>query len=182
LSKKNKPLPRPPKTPFGRSRVEPEDQGQELIADKMAEAAALGKLKEFMTEELPDSEHARKLAGMMMGMTGMMPQAGPSAKENKEAPAGETSVPDDVRNAVQGGDVQGLMALLRKEHQKRSPDALQEQTVPEEAPAAKAMSMIDKELIDVLIAIAKDNNVTLDWIILRAIKVYVEEHRKTGKL
>ena len=182
MSKKNKPLPRSPKTPFGRSRVEPEDQGQELIADKMAEAAALGKLDAFISEELPDSEHARKLAGMMMGMTGMISQAGLTAKENKEAPAGETSVPEDVRNAVQGGDVQGLMALLRKEHQKRSPDAVQEQKAPEQPPAAKAMPMIDKELIDALIAIAKDNNVTLDWTILRAIKVYVEEYRKTGKL
>ena len=30
--------------------------------------------------------------------------------------------------------------------------------------------------------IATDNSVTLDWIMLRAIKVYVQEYRKTGKL
>ena len=33
-----------------------------------------------------------------------------------------------------------------------------------------------------LIGIAGDNDVTLDWIMLRAIKVYVEEYRRTGKL
>jgi hypothetical protein len=42
--------------------------------------------------------------------------------------------------------------------------------------------MIDKELIDALVRIAADNSVTLDWIIFRAVKVYVEEYRKTGKL
>jgi len=184
LNKKNRPLPQPTKTPFGKRRGEIEDQGQELMADKMAEAAALGKLDEFISKELPDSEHARKLAEMMMGMTGMTIQAGTSpADQNREASAGETPVPEDVKKAVHEGNVQGLMGLLRKEHQKRSPgDSMQEQSVPEQAPATQGIPSIDKELIDALIAITKDNSVSLDWIILRAIKVYVEEYRKTGKL
>jgi len=33
-----------------------------------------------------------------------------------------------------------------------------------------------------MIQIAKDNSVTMDWIILRAIKVYVQEYLKNGKL
>jgi hypothetical protein len=37
-------------------------------------------------------------------------------------------------------------------------------------------------LIDALIQIARDNSVTVDWLILRAIKVYVHEYQKTGKL
>jgi len=89
LSKKNKPLPRPPKTPFGRRRAEP-DGGQDLLADKMAEAAALGKLDEFISHELPNSEHARKLAEMMMGMTGMMPGTGtpsPPPMTNEQTPS-----------------------------------------------------------------------------------------------
>ena len=42
--------------------------------------------------------------------------------------------------------------------------------------------MIDKELIDAMIEIAKKNSVTMDWMIFRAIKVYAEVYRKTGKL
>jgi len=91
-------------------------------------------------------------------------------------------VPEEVRAAIQSGDIQGLMGLLRKEHQKRAPDAMQEQAVPEQAPIAQGMPTIDKELIDELIAIAKDNSVTLDWIILRAIRIYVQEYQKSGKL
>ena len=44
------------------------------------------------------------------------------------------------------------------------------------------MPAIDKELIEALVQIANDNSVTLDWIILRAIKVYVQEYQRTGKL
>jgi hypothetical protein len=44
------------------------------------------------------------------------------------------------------------------------------------------MPAIEKELVDAMIKIAKDNSVSADWIILRAIKVYVEEYRRTGKL
>jgi hypothetical protein len=78
------------------------------------------------------------------------------------------------------------MAALRREHQKRSPDA---EPLPTEAPASPSipssstnMPMIDKDLIDAMIQIAQDNNVTLDWMILRAIKVYVQDYQKTGKL
>jgi hypothetical protein len=59
------------------------------------------------------------------------------------------------------------------------------ETKSEEKPAAAPpddQPTIDKELIDALIQIAKDNSVNMDWIILRAIKVYVEEYQKTGKL
>jgi hypothetical protein len=74
------------------------------------------------------------------------------------------------------------MDLLRREHQKRMPGA--EAGPVEEAPAAHPADQpaIDKDIIDALIRIASDNSVTLDWIILRAIRVYVEEYRKTGKL
>lgn len=41
---------------------------------------------------------------------------------------------------------------------------------------------IDKEIIDQLIRIAADNNLTLDWLTLRALKLYVEEYLKTGRL
>jgi hypothetical protein len=193
MADQEKPLPKPPKQAFGFQKPAQDQVGQELLADRMAAAAAVGKLEEFLKENMPDSEHAQALAKMMMGMTGMMPTGGmtapmppiqpPAAKEGSAA-----DIPEDVFKAVQGGDVKGLMDLLRKEHQKRSPG---DQTAEAEKPAPReetltqqptGQPMIDKELIDALVRIAADNSVTLDWIILRAVKVYVEEYRKTGKL
>src|SRR5512134_3924390 len=77
MADQERPLPKPPKTPFGRRKAGSEEKELDLLADRMAEAAAQGKLGEFLGAELPDSEHARALASMMMGMTGMagmMPQ------------------------------------------------------------------------------------------------------------
>ncbi len=197
MSKKEKHLPTPPNRPFGRAKKSehPEEQGA-LLADRMAAAMAEGKLEEFLKQEMPDNEYARNLATMMMGMTGMMPSGGapasPHTPENKERPLpsenaapGQTfsaeEVPEEIRKAIQGGDVRGLMDLLRQEHQKRMPDS-EMKTAEEAAAPSLDQPTIDKELIDALIQIAKDNSVTMDWIILRAIKVYVEEYRKTGKL
>ena len=41
---------------------------------------------------------------------------------------------------------------------------------------------IDAALVDELLRISTDNDVTVDWLMLRAVKLYVEEYRKTGKL
>jgi hypothetical protein len=199
MSNKEKPLPKPLNRAFGRKKQfeQPEEQDA-LLADRMAAAMAEGKLEEFLKREMPDNEYARNLATMMMGMTGMMPAGGASVSsyspESKEQPQSSENaasgqipsteeMPEDVRTAIQGGDVKGLMDLLRREHQKRMPDTATKP--PEEAAAAPQpvnQPAIDKELIDALIRIASDNSVTLDWIILRAIKVYVEEYRKTGKM
>ena len=73
MSKQEKLLPKPPNTPFGRKRHFEEDESKDpLIADEMVQAMAEGKLEEFLKKELPDNEYARKLAEMMMGMTGML--------------------------------------------------------------------------------------------------------------
>ncbi len=192
----DKPLPKPPNKAFGRkNNFEQEEEQGSLLADRMAQAAAEGKLDQFLKDEMPDNEYARNLASMMMGMTGMMPGIGPGMK-SPEAKIGEPrqqpdekpiEVPEDVRQAIMGGDVQSLMGLLRKEHQKRNPEAAVES--PEavapsssEESSSTVQPTIDKETIDALVQIASDNSVTLDWIILRAIKVYVQEYQKTGKL
>jgi hypothetical protein len=192
MSDQERPLPKPSKKAFGIQKSMPEQNGQELLADRMAAAAAEGRLDEFLKQEMPDNEHAQALAKMMMGMTGMMPTGGMTASmppvqpsTDKEAAA---AVPEDVFKAVQGGDVKGLVDLLRKEHQKRSPGEADAEvagagpTQDASSPQASGMPTIDKELIDAMIQIAKENSVTMDWIILRAIKVYVEEYQKTGKL
>jgi hypothetical protein len=194
MSNKEKPLPKPPNRAFGRKkRFGQEEEQPALLADRMAAAAAEGKLEEFLKREMPDNEYARNLAAMMMGMTGMMPveggQPAPPSPVKAEQPLSSESgtteqqpspddVPEDVRKATQGGDVKKLMDLLRREHQKRMPGA---ETSPEEEVAAPHPA-IDKDVIDALIQIASDNSVTLDWIILRAIKLYVQEYQKTGRL
>ena len=203
MTDKDKSLPKPPNKAFGnKKRFEEEDNQSTLIADRMAAAMAEGKLDEFIKQELPDNEYARNLTSMMMGMTGMLPMDGapaaspsptpeqqPAASEQAgTGPEGQISPaaegPEDLRRAIEGGDVKGLKDILRREYLKRTPGA--EPVMREEAaqpqPLSSGMPAIDKELIDAMIQIAKDNSVTMDWMILRAIKVYVDEYRKTGKL
>jgi len=116
-----------------------EEQGEDggLIADKLAAAMAEGKIDEFMKQELPDNEYARKLAQMMMGISGMMPQ----------------KVSDFLGTPVSG----------------------------EQAPAQPPEDSM-KSVVDDLSAIAGDNGLTLDWLILRALKLYTQEYKRTGKL
>lgn len=195
MSRKNKPLPKPPSTPFGRKRhFEDEESKPSLMADRMAMAMAEGRLDDFLREELPDSEHARKLAEMMAGMTGMtpMPLSGNSPHKNKKSAKnrkktqGRTSLsdqpPEDVVSAVKSGDVQALKELLQREHKKRSPcrttDNVHEEGVSPSSPQAS----IEKAIIEQLIKIAADNDLSLDWIFFRALKKYVEDYKKTGNL
>jgi len=196
-SEKEKTLPKPPTTVFGRKKRSEQGDQTTLMADRMAAAMANGNLEEFLKQEMPDNEYARNLATMMMGITGMMPAGGAVAPSHalesrgqqlppENATSGQTpsteEIPEDVTKATQGGDVRGLMELLRREQQKRRPGA---ETMPaEEAPASQTADQptIDKELIDSLIRIATDNSVTMDWIMLRAIKLYVQDYQKTGRL
>ncbi len=198
MADKDKPLPKPPNKAFGnKKRFEEEDDQSTLIADRMAAAMAEGKLDEFIKQELPDNEYARNLVSMMMGMTGMLPMGGGPASSPSPAPEQQPTetgleeritsaaeVPEDVRKAIESGDVKGLKDILQREYLKRTPGA--EPDMTEEAvrpqPQASGMPATDKDVIDAMIQIARDNSVTMDWMILRAIKVYVDEYRKTGKL
>jgi predicted amidohydrolase YtcJ len=201
MSQNEKPLPKPPSTPFSRKRAGVHSEEQEpLTADRMAQAMAEGKLDEFLQQEMPDNEAARKMATMMMGMTGMMsmegsPMAQPSPAQQQSSSAPDMNaaeqipapgeVPEDVRKAIESGDVKGLKELLRREYLKRTPGAAldtSEAVAAPPPPQSSGMPTIDKDLIDAMVQIAKDNSVTMDWMILRAIKVYVEEYRKTGRL
>jgi len=198
MSEKEQPLPKPPKTPFGRKRPDEETEGDRpLMADKMAMAMAEGRLDEFIKQNLPDNEHARKLAMMMMGMTGMMPPMGfpgPGQESSTEASADTepeksqdtdrgTQVPEDVMKAVHSGDMHQLMDLLRREHQKRTGSDIPPPPSPAKEPEFNtAPSITEKEVLDQMIEIASASSVTLDWLILRAMKLYIEEYRKTGKL
>jgi len=198
MSKKERALPKPPKTPFGRNRSFDGDEKQDtLMADRMAVAMAQGKLDEFFEKEMPASEHAKKLAEMMMGMTGMMPAGGmpekPAPGKKASPDKNKASSPDDllsaaeppegVVDAVKSADVKGLMDLLKKEHIKRhggkaEPAAKKKK----DAAPAKNQASIEKEVIEQLLKISADNSLSLDWIVFRALKRYVEDYRKTGNL
>jgi len=198
MSKDETPLPRPPKTPFGKVRMsEEEKEGQPpLMADQMAVAAATGNLDQFMQQHIPDNEHARKLALMMMGMTGMMPPGGfpGSGTEAMQPPvatvqpeqtaeaASETEVPEDVRQAIMSGNIEELKGLLMREHQRRTSSTIEAPSAIEEPGFNTAPSGIEKEVLDELIRIASANSVTLDWLIMRALKVFIKEYQKTGRL
>jgi hypothetical protein len=197
MSKEEKPLPKPPGTPFGRKKsfVEEENNGS-LMADRMAMAMSEGKLEEFFQKELPDNENARKLAEMVMGLTGMMPAGFPGKLTRKEDPAEKTGTvraeeqssgvqpPEDVVNAVKGADMNSLVKLLKREHKKRMPEG-RENTVEEkkrESDPSQPTAALEKEILEELLKIAYSNNLSLDWIFFRALKRYVDEYKETGNI
>jgi len=190
MQKKDKPLPKPPSTPFGKKRsFDENDKQEQLIADEMAVAMAEGRLDEFLKNNMPDNEHARKLAEMMMGMTGMMPESfAGSPSSGKEGPSDkkspETNQAEEIVNAVQAGDLPGIMGLLAKEHARRTGSSITEnsQETKKAAAPSSAETAFDKGIIDQLIKIASDNDISLDWLFFRALKRYVEEYKKTGNL
>jgi len=198
MSKKEKPLPKPPRTPFGRKRNFEQDERESLMADEMAKAAAEGNLEKFLESELPDSKYARDLAKMMMGMTGMYtPDSSSVQSENtaenisgKESPASDDqgsipgTPPEDVLQATRTGDVKGLMELLAREHKKRTVGS-GEIPAQDKTPSSTSSSenpSIEKDIIDQLIKIASDNDISAEWLFFRALKRYVEEYKRTGNL
>ncbi|MBZ0155199.1 MAG: hypothetical protein K8I29_03170 [Alphaproteobacteria bacterium] len=213
MSREEKPLPKPPSTPFGRKKQfgGPENENT-LLSDRLAMAMAEGKLEEYMQQEMPDNEYARTLTMMMMGMTGMtgnmsgiagmMPgglftappkaETEPGASKGSEQKGEEKEpalqLPDDLINAVQAGEVKEVMDLLRREHCKMHPDA---EPVPpaEPVPSSPASGSnltrqpsVEMEVVDTLAGIAEENGVSVDWLILRALKMYVKEYKETGRL
>ncbi len=189
---KNKPLPTPPTTAFGWKKSSEKSENREsLTADRMTAAMVEGKLDELLNQEMPGNEYARNLVTMMLGMTGMSQGAPPelNLRQPLEGAIPEQAItagdmPGDVRSAIQGGNVQELTDMLRREHLKRNPEAGEEllEAAAAEAVKPQEVPVIDKDTIDALISIAKENNVTLDWIILRAIRVYVREYGTSGHL
>jgi hypothetical protein len=197
MANKEKPLPKPAKRVYrGEKQFGQEDEHEALLADRMAAAMAEGKLDDFLKQELSDNEYTRSLATMMMGMTGMLPEGvgrssstapvveGASSEGlGKQEPTSSADImPGDVKKAVQGGDVKGLMGLLRREHEKRMTGSESGAEDKASGPSSADHPTIDKDVIDTLIEIASENSVTPDWIILRAIKFYVQEYQKSGRL
>jgi hypothetical protein len=190
MSDKEKPLPKPPSSPFGRKkRFEKDEEDVPLMADQIAMAQAEGRLEEFLNRELPDNEHAKKLVSMMMGMTGMAQEAASQPPAAGKACSGAGSdtppaqPPEDILNAVHAGDVRALIELLARERSKLSPHEQAEGGGDDASvePASEKPS-IEKETVDLLIGIAADNDLSLDWVIMRALRLYISDYRKSGRL
>lgn len=162
MSNEERPLPRPKKTPFGINRdIGQGEEDAPLTADRMALAMAHGKLDEFIKNELPDNDYARTLAQMMMGMTGMMP-SGDMLSTLPESDIKESST-----------DAKEIMETLKKQFSEKSPEtAAPDQGVP----------VADRNTLDEFIRIASDNSLSVEWLIFRAMRLYVEDYKKTGKL
>ena len=93
---------------------------------------AEGKLDEYIEQEMPDNEQARKLAMMMLGMSGMADIVQAPNKNAVERPRVESAEvlpeakgplqpPEDLVKAAVDGDVKGLIEIPRREHEKNYP-------------------------------------------------------------
>lgn len=183
MTEKERPLPEPARQAFGRKRHHEESDGKPLMADEIALAAAEGRLEDFLNKEIPDNDYARTLVSMMMGMTGMASVVTPPDTEGgavlKDETANPSEPPEDVIAAVREGDTEELKRLLQREHEKRSPG---EEAVAERQTDTPSKPTVEKEVIETLVKIASDNDVSLDWLTLRALKLYVQEYQRTGRL
>ena len=199
MTKRNRSLPSPPGRRFGPTENRPEEGSDGLLEEKLAQAAAMGKLDEFMDEHFKDNEHARRLASMMMGMTGMAPavsSAGARTDHGKKAPTDKSAgpPPEDIVDAAREGNVGELMGLLAREHEKRSgtkkghetqSPQLKESTkqpLEKDAGAEDSTTSFDRETLDALVSMAGENKVSIDWLISRAIKLYIRDYKSTGRM
>lgn len=184
MSEKERLLPEPA---FGRKGRYEERDGQQLMADEIARAAAEGRLEDFLQKEVPDNDYARKLVTMMMGMTGMAPVMYTKDSAEASAPAAETEstalpeVPPAAAEAVRSGDVTGLMGILKEEYSKRFPGEGQDSSGQMKTGETVKPS-IERDVIETLVKISADNDVSLDWLTLRALRLYVQEYQRTGRL
>jgi hypothetical protein len=195
MSSEDRSLPKPPSQAFGNKKSFEHIEDKPLMADQIAMAAAGGNLEQFMKDEMPDSDHARKLVSMLMGMTGIMPQggmtglqAGADISEDRPSGSGPDAVvapqgpPEDVLNAINTADLEGLKGLLKREHAKRTPNLEPPAETGESMKPDNKLPLVDRDVIDNMLKIASDNNLTPDWIILRALKLYIDEYSRTGRL
>lgn len=189
MPKKRKDLPEPPPGPFSRRRRQGEGNDAPQTADRLTMAMAEGRLDEFLEEEFGDIPNAKKLAMMMLGATGMAPPgekakggkkktapAKPDVRAGRRDPDKRSEVPEELLKAAERRDVKGLSGLLPEEHGKRGGrgKALRGEATKE--------ALFDKGDIDTLMKVAAENNVSLDWVISRAIKLYARDYRNTGRI
>ncbi len=102
--------------------------------------------------------------------------------DKKSLEHAEAQQQEDVLKAVEAGDVKSLKELLEREHRKRMPDAIVSPISEENTARFLEQPGIEKDLFDGILKIASDNNLTPDWVLIRALKAYVREYQRTGRL
>ena len=102
--------------------------------------------------------------------------------DDKRSPENAVRPPEEILKAVQSGDVKSLKELLAREHRKRMPDATDSPISEENTARFLEQPGIEKDLMDSILKIASDNGLTPDWVLVRALKVYVREYQRTGRL
>ncbi|MDA8170395.1 MAG: hypothetical protein M0033_11725 [Nitrospiraceae bacterium] len=182
MPKKKRALPQPPGRRGFAAGEGPKKEG--LMFDELQEAMAGGQksLEEFMKKNIPEGEYSRRLTEMMMGMSGIpvaKGKGGEAAPEGTESPeTAQMKVPEDILHAAHEGDVQTLKNLLARQQGKsevsKGPEG------PEES--EDKQSLMEKEIMDSLYEISVDNGISMDWIIQRALKLYIRKYRDTGQL
>lgn len=201
MPKKKRDLPTPPGgTPFGaKKRFGPSMDTPEM-ADRLTMAAAQGKLDEVLAEEFGDNPGMRDLAMIMLGGSGMAPAAsmgeknppdekGPKAKGPKSPADSKTKgakkdVPPGLLKAIQSGNTGEVSALLSSEMKKRTGTSSggKKTTAPKAGAEKEETPYIEKSTLDALMKIAAENDVTIDWVMARAIKLYVRDYLATGRI
>jgi len=203
MSPKKKSLPTPPRKAFGHGpRSGSDERSRPSLEEGLAQAAARGRLDEYISENFGESGNARRLAEMMMEMTGMIqaPAASSGTVEKKaknvdssekQSESGKTSVPGDIIAAASSGNVGELIQLLKREQGKisgekdvsaKSGGKPQRKKTGKKVAGAEDQGFIEKKVLDQLIKIASDNNVTMDWLIARALSLYVRDYLATGRM
>lgn len=109
-----------------------------------------------------------------------MPQTAPGTRKTQEQNQAQPA--QDSIKAVCSGDVNSLKDLLAREHKKRMPGVTASRISEENTARFLEQPGIERELIEELMKIAADNGLSPDWVLIRALKVYVREYQKTGQL
>jgi len=190
--RQDSPLPKPPKTPFGRDKwgLDREgEQGVPMLADRMAMAAAQGRLEEFIKTHIPDSDHARALAMMVLGMSGMADIVPPKSNINSDQPTDRASdntptplAPEEMLKAVNSGDINSVKEILKEEYLRRSGPINDDPSNPPRLDNKIQPTDEERDLLQRLQKIASDNKTSTDWLMMRALKLYIEDYERTGRL
>ena len=111
-----------------------------------------------------------------------LPRGPRTTFEDKRSSENAIRPPEEILKAVQSGDVKSLKELLAREHRKRMPDAADSSISEENASRFLEQPGIEKDFIDSILRIASDNGLPPDWVLVRALKAYVREYQRTGRL
>jgi hypothetical protein len=154
MPKKKRQLPEPPGGPFKRKRAFGEEADSPQTADRLTAAMMEGRVDEFVEEEFGDIPGAKELAMMMLGATGMSPASVSPPKTAKKKASKKPAAKPGKKTAKKSA----------------------------EETAKPGEQNFDKADIDTLMKIAAENNVSFDWLMARAVKLYARDYRTTGRI